>query len=339
MIEKNGYDKLLADIALWHDNDEHQKILDAIAPVPRDMWDYRLASFYARALNNLDKYEEALDLLLGLEEQGKEDGKWYFRVGYSLYYLGREEEAAEYFRKAIDFGDDGDDTRFLLEQSLKEAEIKREQAQYDPELYSEEELTCIQDHITRYFGENNTVFHELVSPDIHIDIVIIEPSPARNYYVLVTMGMGAHRMKVPDGLQDRGVDRAELLVCLPPDWKVEETENEDYYWPLRWLKTIARLPGGEDSWIGWGHTISNGGPFTEKVRFTTMMLLYPGAFDKDSFTCKMPDGSVVNFYQLVPLYEEEAQFKIKNNAEILLNFLDDECLEYVRTDRENICEG
>ena len=47
----------------------------------------------------------------------------------------------------------------------------------------------------QYFGEVENVFHELVSPDIHVDICIVPPSEKRDYYTLVTMGMGAHRMK------------------------------------------------------------------------------------------------------------------------------------------------
>ena len=37
------------------------------------------------------------------------------------------------------------------------------------------------------------------SPDIHVDIYIIEPTRKRNYYTLITSGMGAHRMNVPHG--------------------------------------------------------------------------------------------------------------------------------------------
>jgi hypothetical protein len=41
---------------------------------------------------------------------------------------------------------------------------------------------------------------------------------------------------------------------------------------------------------------------------------------------------------MIPLYDEETEFKIKNNAEILLDFLDEDCLEYVHIDRENLCK-
>ncbi|MDR1902983.1 MAG: suppressor of fused domain protein [Treponema sp.] len=338
MIGRNHkHKKLLAQIAIWHNDEQHQKILDAIQEIPREEWDYNLGCIYARALNNVERYQEALEILRGLEEQGKTDGLWYFRVGYALYYLEHEEEAAECFQKAIDYGDDNEDTKMLLLASREEAERKREQVKYNPELYSDEEMECIQSHIDTYFGASGSVFHELVSPDIHVDIVIIEPTEKRNYYVLVTMGMGAHRMNVPDELKEENLARAEVLVCLPPDWNIESKE-EEYYWPLRWLKIMARLPGNEDTWIGWGHTVPNGEPFAKNTQLNTILLLNPGAFRQKSFRCKMPDGSYVNFYQMIPLYEEEVQFKIKNNTDLLLSFLDKDCLEYVRIDRDNICK-
>ncbi|MDR1949304.1 MAG: suppressor of fused domain protein [Spirochaetaceae bacterium] len=334
---KQERESLLARLNLWHDDENHQKIIDAIEKIPRNTWDYELSGLYARALNNLERYEEALELLLSLREAGREDGVWYFRTGYSLYYLNREEEAAEYFQKAIGYGDDCEDTREFLKHSLQEAEAKRRD-QVNPRMYSEEETNCIEDHINTWFGAYKNVFHEVVSPDIHVDIVIIEPAPERNYYVLVTMGMGARRMQVPPELKEHRLERAELLVCLPPDWNIQDLNDENWYWPLRWLKIMARLPITEDSWLGWGHTVPKGGPFAENTQFTTMMLLNPGGFDEASFECPLPGGDPVNFYQMIPLYEEEAQLKIEAGAEALLKYLDDESLRYIHLDRKNVCK-
>jgi hypothetical protein len=338
MDKENDYEKLTAKIRAWHEEGKHEQILTALDTIPRDDWDYPLTGFYARALNNLERYGEALDMLLGVEREGRRDGVWHFRVGYALYYLNREKEAAEYFQKAIDYGDDGEDTRRFLAASREEARRKEERAQGASEMYTAEEMVCLQTHIEKYFGKSRKVFHELVSPDIHVDIFIIEPAPGRNYYVLVTIGMGAHRMNVPE--KTAHLERAELLVCLPPDWRLDEEamSSEEWYWPLRWLAIMARLPGGKDTWLGWGHTVTNdGNPFAPNTRFTTMMLVNPGAFDEKAGECLMPGGSVVNFYQTIPLYEEEAQFKLKIGAAMLLKLLDDEGLVCVNLRRRNVC--
>ncbi|ULQ58581.1 suppressor of fused domain protein [Brucepastera parasyntrophica] len=329
--------ELLSKIQLWHENDEHQKIVDVIEVVPDDKRTYELISVYARALNNLERYEEAFNLLMAIQEQGKEDALWHFRTGYALYYLEREAEAAGHFQRAIDLGDEEEDTITFLNASLEEAEARNSGQQDTPELYTEEEVDCIESHVEEYFGINENVFHELVSPDIHVDILIIEPVPERNYYVLVTMGMGAHRMNVPEELEDYQLDRAELVICLPPDWKFD-SEDEKWYWPLRWLKILARLPGEYDTWLGWGHTVPNDGPFAENTRLSSILLINPWSFGEESYECKMPDGSIVNFYQLIPLYEEEMQYKIDNDAEKLLELFDGEDMEYVNIHRENVCK-
>ena len=113
-----------------------------------------------------------------------------------------------------------------------------------PEVYTEDEMSAIEEHIKNTFGEFENVFHELVSPDIHVDICVVPPSEARDYYTLVTMGMGAHRMNVPEELAEYKLERAELAIALPPDWKLDEEslKDERWYWPIGLLKVLARLP-------------------------------------------------------------------------------------------------
>jgi hypothetical protein len=199
-------------------------------------------------------------------------------------------------------------------------------------------MNILEKHIEKYFGSYKNVFHEIASPDIHVDIAVIEPTPKRNYYVLVTMGMGARKMDVPAELEEFKLQRAELLVCLPPDWKLDDLEDEKWYWPLRWLKILARLPGDEDTWLGWGHTIPKGSSFADNTRLSAVMLIYPGAFGKKSFTCKIPNGEEINFYQLLPLYEEEMEYKLERDAEALLELMDERDLEYVKIDRKSVTD-
>lgn len=213
------------------------------------------------------------------------------------------------------------------------------------ELYEEEEMQRIEEHIGQHFGPFDSVFHEIISPDIHVDIVIIPPRSGRDYLTLVTMGMGAHRMNVPEELVGQGVDRAELIINLPPDWKLAhatgdlvdaDTPSEEiWYWPIRWLKILARLPGEQDTWLGWGHTIPTGEPLPG-TDFRCLLLAHPGSFE-DAGECAMPDGSVVKFFQLIPLYEEEMDYKLDNDANALLARMQDELLEVVDVDRVNSC--
>lgn len=211
------------------------------------------------------------------------------------------------------------------------------------ERYTEEEWDALEKHISAYFGPYDHVFHEIASPDIHVDLCIIDPTPERNFYTLVTMGMGAHRMRVPEELKEQKLERAELMISLPADWKIDQGD-EAWYWPLRWLKILARLPIEEDSWLGWGHTVANPGeqPFAENTGFSGLILLSPGGFPEEASVCRLPDGSEVNFYAVVPLYREEMDYKCQNDAEALLKFFEEEPEEIkllpLNLSRKNVCE-
>ena len=205
------------------------------------------------------------------------------------------------------------------------------------EFYTEKEMRTISSHIEKNFGKYKTVLHEIVSPDIHVDICVIEPTKQRNYYTLVTMGMGAHKMNVPAELVSNKIDRAELLITLPPDWDLQNSD-ETSYWVIRWLKVMARLPIEQDTWLGWGHTVPKGEPFAENTKLNGMYVTMPYFFGKKSAICKLPNKEEVNFYQLLPLYENEMQYKIENGAEALENSFSDDFDMVVDINRKNLFE-
>ena len=120
--------------------------------------------------------------------------------------------------------DDGDDP---------DGEMPEDEEAGVPEVYTGEEMEAVEGHIEQYFGEVENVFHEIVSPDIHVDICIVPPTEERDYYTLVTMGMGAHRMNVPEELAEYKLERAELAIALPADWKLDRQSMQDerWYWP------------------------------------------------------------------------------------------------------------
>ena len=190
-----------------------------------------------------------------------------------------------------------------------------------PEVYTEEEMEAIEGHIQQYFGEFENVFHELSSPDIHVDICVVPPSKERNYYTLVTMGMGAHRMNVPEELAEYKLERAELAIALPGNWKLkhEDLKNERWYWPIRLLKTLARLPIASDTWLGFGHTMDNEEDFAKGTKLCAAILTGPQDTEDGSEVCILPSGEEVNFYQVIPLYRDELEYKLAHDADALLD--------------------
>lgn len=360
--QQKKYSALLDQLECWHEQGDYEKIIARILEIDEWQYQYILVSQAARAYNNLGSYQKALELLMTVKEQGTEDCLWFYRLGYAYFYLNKRKEAATCFEKVLEFDADDTDALFYLlhcyeeedEQEKWQAAADRlresapeEWAEYieaggenpEPrELYTEEEIMVLEEHISKYFGSFQGVFHELVSPDIHVDIAIIEPSNTHNYYTLVTMGMGAHKMNVPKDMKDKSMDRAELMLCLPPDWDIKNPD-ETWYWPLRWLKILARLPIEENSWLGWGHTVPNGEPFANNTKLSAVALLHPAwVFSEEAAQCRMPNGDIISFYQVVPLYEEEMNFKIMQGMYDFLELVDDNFLPVIDINRKNYCD-
>ncbi|MDO4880975.1 MAG: suppressor of fused domain protein [Capnocytophaga sp.] len=214
-----------------------------------------------------------------------------------------------------------------------------DKGQFAPSYYTEEERETLESYINTHFGKFENVFHELVSPDIHCDIYVIEPTAERNYYTLVTGGMGAYDMNIPENFVSS--PNAELMIHLPPTWNVKSEDEKDY-WPIRWLKILSRLPIEQNTFLGWGHTIPTGEPL-EGTNFSCLLLIATDDNTKEKDAeVTLPTGKKVQFYTLVPLYEQEMLYKLENDSGALLELFSENEIPYppvVDVQRKNVCEN
>ncbi len=182
----------------------------------------------------------------------------------------------------------------------------------------------ISDHIEKHIGEIDMVFHEIVSDQVHIDVHWVKPTAAKPFHTLVTSGMSDKPMNTPEGVEN--CEYAELSICLPEDWKISEEDfkDESNYWPVRWLKFLARFPHEYNTWLGYGHTIPNGDPaqpFDTKTKLSSVVLLPSIIFNEQFHTLELPNKSI-DFYTLIPLYKEELDLKMKKGVEFLFDGFD-----------------
>lgn len=208
--------------------------------------------------------------------------------------------------------------------------------------YTDKEMDKVSSYIEQQYGAYELVAHEMVSPDIHCDIVIVPPTKEQPYYKLITMGAGAYKMNIPKGLS--GVcDRAEYVVFLPKDWNLESDKEEDY-WPIRMLKAIARLSLWADDWLYISHSVNlteDGSPVAGNTKFNSCMLL--ASVGKDGQTVEPLKlglfGKKVAFYQIYPLYQEELEYKMEHSFNELVDKIDDEDLfPVINIHRKNYCK-
>ena len=77
-----------------------------------------------------------------------------------------------------------DAVAYLWSEALKDPKDK-----FGLILYSEKEEKEVSDYIKKHFGIFENVLHEIVSPDIHVDIAMIPSSDERDYITLCTIGV------------------------------------------------------------------------------------------------------------------------------------------------------
>lgn len=206
-----------------------------------------------------------------------------------------------------------------------------------------ESIEKIEKHLGQHLGEPATVFHEIVSDLVHIDVHVITPRPDRNYYTLVSTGMSDRPMNVPQGLENFA--HLELLLCLPPSWPIDEKltsfKDERNYWPVRLLKTLARLPHEYDTWLGLHHTVPHGDPatpFAEGTQLSGAMITIPKLVPDKFASLQVRPDKRVWFLAVTPLYSEEMDFKLRKGGEALDALLDKGGVtELIDPQRKNVC--
>lgn len=212
-----------------------------------------------------------------------------------------------------------------------------------PEYYTQAEMESFQNAAEEAFGTAPSIFHEKVSPDIHIDILLFAPNERCPFYTVCTMGVGAHRMNVPpqemqeeakehpelNALMFPGWDRTELLMYLPADWKpmwmkegASEEEIRRSFWPIETMKTAARYMTEARTWYAFSQTFSFGEPFFPGSDYVAMAFTSPLPDCRTpGFTLKAGDKDV-SVLQLIPLTSSEYEtIKAADSYEWLRNHL------------------
>lgn len=192
-------------------------------------------------------------------------------------------------------------------------------------LYSEKDEDEVVECIKEDYGDFQNVLHEVVSTDIHLDVALIPPQEDRDYYTLCTIGAGAYRMEIERDIriEHHLSEHSEYIMYLPSDWKLDEESlnDEANYWPIRLLKNTARLPLLTDSWFTIGHTTGTeeGMPYSEEYPYNSAILTYPAPFVATRENkCNLSSGKTILFHHILPITQEELEFKNENGTEALL---------------------
>ncbi len=186
-------------------------------------------------------------------------------------------------------------------------------------------LAQISAHLTENLGEVESVFHEIVSDTVHIDVHWVKPGPRNPYHRLITSGMSDLPMCVPADFE--GPRYMELMITLPHDWQIgdEAFKDESWYWPLRLLKFLARLPHKYETWLGYGHTVPNGDPaepYAPNAGFSGCIILPSVSVPATFYELPIDAEKTITFLSAVPLHEGEMNLKLRKGVDALLDLFD-----------------
>jgi hypothetical protein len=184
-------------------------------------------------------------------------------------------------------------------------------------------LAPVERHIEVHIGKPSFVIHELASQYVHVDVHVVPPQPEHDFYTLVTSGMSDRPMKAPPQAQE--LQFAELMLCLPSSWRMQEYEimSEETWqkgWPVIWLRQLARFPHAYKTWLFWGHSMPNGDPpvpFSPDTKFCGWVLLEPKLVTEGFKYLTRKEGGQIWFIAAVPVYKEEMELKLSEGAERL----------------------
>jgi hypothetical protein len=203
----------------------------------------------------------------------------------------------------------------------------------------------ISEHFNEVFpGRDTTVFHEIISDIIHIDVHFMAPIEEAPFWVVYTTGMSDLPMTLPEEIEEEWghLKRAELMLFLPQTWSVdsEAFKDDKYFWPIKLLKQLARFPHEYNTWLGYGHTIPNTNEYDPYAYSTELNGAILSVLKDEISSMETKDGNKINIYSVIPLYKEEMDYKLENGMDALFEKLSEvEGSGYwIEAERKNACK-
>lgn len=178
--------------------------------------------------------------------------------------------------------------------------------------YTENERIEIIKFIEENFGRIEKIYQDVGFDNLYLDVAQIKPTKEKPYYTIITLGMGEYKMYNQNNKNFSSF--AELMISLPPDWNLDD---DNYNWIRDNLVHLAYIPFTFYFSYEWGHLENNFEPFSSNTKLSAVSILYPEMKKENSGLLKLENRDL-QFYQIVPLYDEEYTFALKNGMKNLL---------------------
>ena len=207
--------------------------------------------------------------------------------------------------------------------------------------YSPIELQAVENHIIKYFGSIDKKLHVEECENLDLHLYVINPTKEKDYYTVITCGMGSYKMELPDDYKDDNYfDRIEMLIYLSPDWNMELAFSkpagliiggsvtpvlgsiyDKWNYPIRIIKNLAQAPVNNDSYFIRGNIMDDERPFSSSTSDSGGILISPAYISEEGTECVLPDNEKVEFLQIMPITSDEIERAAYLNRDLIFHRL------------------
>lgn len=178
-------------------------------------------------------------------------------------------------------------------------------------------IEAMHDHLERCFhGWDGLVLHEKISPTVHLDVMVVRPTAVYPCLRLVTCGVAELPVHVPPDWSE--TPYAELSIALPPSWPVsmDAFRDERFYWPVRLLKHLGRMPHDGQTFLWTGHTIhgNRSQPYAPDTHLCASLIVAPLIAPREFGEFKVGGELSVRLLGVLPIYAEELEVKLHQTS-------------------------
>lgn len=248
--------------------------------------------------------------------EGKDDPKWLYLKGMALYQDNLIPDSMMRLERALTHVSVGDHELFnrinACLENCKSLMIQSEFKGLNPD-----DFKIVSEHIEKYFGKG-----QRLCSLFGVEVIHIPPSEDHPYNKLISCGLGAKLLNVPNGFDKKLNAHLELCLFLPKDYRF--TQDKDKDWPVYLLLQMIRHVIGALNFIGFGYYVKEEPSLAPSTAYDGVMLTALGDYAGECQAVNLSDGSTVRFYQLVPLQPMETRYRMHHTAIELLRLFERE---------------
>jgi len=197
----------------------------------------------------------------------------------------------------------------------------------------------MKEELSARLGAENVSVYRKMSDSLEILLLKLEINNTPTS-VLLTNGLSTYEMPVHE--KYKGREYNELFFCFPQYWDLNEIENLNRNWPVKWLEKLYNHVTENGKWFGPGHTIQcykDYQSLSETMKENHLMLIDP-VFLKKEMEPLLTLDKTIYFLAVMPIYGDEMDFKqAKGTNKLLSKFLNKNYTENLDDFRETVLKS